>query len=213
MRYNEVVEYLQNLTNGDFSQSEIGRIIGKTRATINSRKINNSAFAPEEIAQIRKYYERKMNYTRSLTSSVQNPIQYLDASDEITLDYYPEIEISCGNGIEPLNGTKEQITISLNAIKGFSRGATYTVVNAVSDSMTPEIQPKDLLIVEHCQQIKDNHIYIFIYEGSLYCKYLSNNLGQIIVRSANELYPVRYIENTDEFYLIGEVKGHIRNYG
>ena len=82
--------------------------------------------------------------------------------------------------------------------------------------MMPEIKPKDLLIVQKYagEPIKDNHIYIFIYDGCLYCKYLSNNLGQIIVRSANTIYPTRYIENEElnNFTILGEVKGHLRDY-
>ena len=62
--------------------------------------------------------------------------------------------------------------------------------------------------------IIDNHIYVFCYEDRLYCKYLSYNVNQIIVRSANKDYPTRFIEkeNINDFRLCGEVCGHFRSY-
>lgn len=133
----------------------------------------------------------------------------------ITLDYYPDVKASCGNGNYIETETKEQIIISPQVIPNYSVHNKYTVIKATSDSMQPEIKPNDYLVIQHnIEKIKDNHIYIFSYDGELYCKYLSNNLGQIIVRSANANYPTRYIEGDklNAFTLIGEVKAHIREY-
>lgn len=82
--------------------------------------------------------------------------------------------------------------------------------------MQPEIKPNDLLIIRiiDSEPIIDNHIYVFCHDERLYCKYLSYNVGQIIVRSANKDYPIRYIEkeSINDFRLCGEVCGHFRNY-
>lgn len=133
----------------------------------------------------------------------------------VRLDFYPDVKASCGKGNYIETETKEQIVVPPQAIPGFSLHNKYTVIKATSDSMLPEIKPNDCLIVQHnIENIIDNHIYIFSYEGELFCKYLSNNLGQIIVRSANSIYPIRYIEGEElnNFKLIGEVKAHIREY-
>lgn len=133
----------------------------------------------------------------------------------VTLDYYPDVMASCGKGNYIDTVTKEKLTIPLQAINNYSASNKYTVIKATSDSMLPEIKPNDYLVVQHnVENIIDNHIYIFSYEGELYCKYLSNNLGQIVVRSANSVYPIRYIEGEklNAFKLIGEVKAHLREY-
>ena len=133
----------------------------------------------------------------------------------ITLDFYPDVQASCGKGNYIDTETKEQIVIPLQAVPNYSVHNKYTVIKAISDSMLPEIKPNDCLVVQHnIENIIDNHIYIFSFNGELFCKYLSNNLGQIIVRSANKDYPIRYIEGEalDNFRLIGEVKAHIREY-
>ena len=64
------------------------------------------------------------------------------------------------------------------------------------------------------ENITDNHIYVFCHDGRLYCKYLSYNLGQVIVRSANPDYPIRHIEKEDlsNFELIGEIVGLMRDF-
>lgn len=133
----------------------------------------------------------------------------------ITLDFYPDVQASCGKGNYIDTETKEQIVVPLQAVPNYSVHNKYTVIKAQSDSMLPEIKPNDCLVVQHnIENIIDNHIYIFSFNGELFCKYLSNNLGQIIVRSANKDYPIRYIEGEalDNFQLIGEVKAQIREY-
>lgn len=136
-------------------------------------------------------------------------------TEGIKLDYYPDVKASCGNGNYINTEAKEQIVIPPQAITNYSVHNKYTVIKATSDSMLPEIRPNDRLVVQHnIDRIIDNHIYIFSYAGDLFCKYLSNNLGQIVVRSANTVYPIRYIEGESlkDFRLIGEVKAHIREY-
>lgn len=136
-------------------------------------------------------------------------------AEGIRLDYYPDVKASCGNGNYIDTEAKEQIVIPPQSITNYSIHNRYSVIKATSDSMLPEIKPNDFLVVQHnIENITDNHIYIFSYNGELYCKYLSNNLGQIVVRSANSVYPIRYIEgeSLNDFRLIGEVKAHIREY-
>lgn len=202
----ELQEKLKNL-NIDISAKEICSIWGMDEAAFSRKKKFGSEIKFKNIKQLEEAYNIDLTGTYKIK-------QYNE--DSILVDYYTDIEVSCGNGIFPLSESVEKISIPLKAISDYSINASYSIIKAKSDSMQPEIKPKDLLIVQKYQgePIKDNHIYIFIYDGCLYCKYLSNNLGQIIVRSANTLYPVRYIENEDlnNFTIIGEVKGHLRDY-
>lgn len=202
----ELKEKLKNL-NIDISAKEICNIWGMDEASFSRKKKLGSEIKFKNIKQLEEAYNIDLTGTYKVR-------QYNE--DSIIVDYYTDIEVSCGNGIFPLSESVEKISIPLKAISDYSINASYSIIKAKSDSMLPEIKPKDLLIVQRYEgePIKDNHIYIFIYEGCLYCKYLSNNLGQIIVRSANTIYPTRYIENDElnNFTILGEVKGHLRDY-
>lgn len=208
MRFNQAFNTLQNLIRTEINQAELGRVLGVSRANINYKKQANVLLSDEDVKKIETYY----NVSLTNDTDTQNKINI----EEITLDYYPDIHVSCGNGIIPFGETKEKITIPTNFINNFSKSQKYLIVNAVSDSMMPEIKPKDLLILRQTdnESIIDNHIYVFCYDERLYCKYLSFNVGQVIVRSANKDYPIRYIEGKDleNFRLLGEVCGHFRNY-
>lgn len=200
MRYSKLIDTLQKLINRKPSQAELGKIIGLAQTAISGRANRDSEFSEDEIKLIEQAY---------------NVLIVTDSNDKIKIDYYPDVLVSCGNGIYSLGETKEQMTVPKKLIKGYSDSYKYVIVTAFSDSMQPEIKEKDMLIVRvaEMENIIDNHIYIFCHEGRFYCKYLSYNVGQVIVRSLNPEYPTRYIEkeNLENFELIGEVCGIFRN--
>lgn len=200
MRYSKLIDTLQKLINRKPSQAELGKIIGLAQTAISGRANRDSEFSDDEIKLIEQAY---------------NVLIVTDSNDKVKIDYYPDVLVSCGNGIYSLGETKEQMTVPKKLIKGYSDSYKYVIVTAFSDSMQPEIKEKDMLIVRvaEMENIIDNHIYIFCHEGRFYCKYLSYNLGQVIVRSLNPEYPTRYIEkeNLENFELIGEVCGIFRN--
>ena len=206
MRYSTVLSRLQNLINREITQAELCRVLNVKQSTMGNRQNRDSNFSEEEIAELNNYY----------SVDIYTEITKSDDTEYITLDYYPDIEVSCGNGIIPFGETKEKMTVPVSLIKGYSKNKKYVIVNATSDSMQPEIKPNDMLIIRvtDTDTIIDNHIYVFCYEDRLYCKYLSYNVNQIIVRSANKDYPTRFIEkeNINDFILCGEVCGHFRSY-
>lgn len=206
MNISELREKLNNF-NICITDKEICKIWGMDTAAFSRKKAVGSEIKYKNLKQLEEAYNIDLTGTYKIR---------LYNEDSIQIDYYTDIEASCGNGVFPVSETVEKITIPLKAITDYSINANYSIIKAKSDSMMPEIKPKDLLIIQKYEgePIKDNHIYIFIYDGCLYCKYLSNNLGQIIVRSANSLYPIRYIEKEDlnNFTILGEVKGHLRDY-
>lgn len=189
--------------NINMTAREIAEVWGMDETSFSKKKRIGSEIKHKNIEQL----ENKLNI--SFTADI-----FIENEPAASLDYYPDIEVSCGTGIIPFGETKEKISIPLRLIKGYAKNHKYVVLNAISDSMKPEIKPNDKLIVRliDAEPIMDNHIYIFCHEDRLYCKYLSYNIGQIIVRSANTDYPTRYIEgeNLDTFRLCGEVCGCVR---
>lgn len=209
----QALECLQNLTNAKISQEEFGKALGTGRANISLRIKNNSKLTREEIEKLEKYF--KVEYKEIHSLSLDEVEALKSGKNFVTLDYFPDIEVSCGNGIIPFGETKEKITVPVNLIRGYSKNNKYVIVSATSDSMQPEIKPNDMLIIRvtDSDTIIDNHIYVFCYNERLYCKYLSYNVNQIIVRSANKDYPTRFIEkeNINDFKLCGEVCGLMRD--
>lgn len=212
MLIDEKINELQNLTKRKITNIEIAKILGlgSSQAVIN--RVNRKQQLKEyEIIKLNDAFKNEINKTN------QTETQLIKTDDNsVTLDYFPDIEVSCGNGIIPFGETKEKITVPVNLIKGYSKNNKYVIVSATSDSMQPEIKPNDMLIIRvtDTDTIIDNHIYVFCYNERLYCKYLSYNVNQIIVRSANKDYPTRFIEkeNINDFRLCGEVCGHFRSY-
>ena len=207
MLVEQIIADLQNLINRKITLSDIGEALGVTKQAIGNKKAAKFEFQDYEIKRIKTYILEKYNKLE---------LTKVDDIETTTLDYYPDVDFSCGNGLMPFGYTKEKMTIPTNLILGYSRNKKYVIANAKSDSMMPEIKPNDLLIIRLIdnEPIVDNHIYVFCHEERLYCKYLSYNIGQVIVRSANTDYPTRYIEgeNLETFRLCGEVCGHFRNY-
>lgn len=203
----EIQTELQNLTKARISLAQLGEVLGVSRAAMSKRARLGSDIGVDELKTIENYYNVQLFTSPSLN---REQIQTIE------LDYYPDLDFSCGNGLIPFGYTKEKKKVPVNLISGYSEHKRFVVANAKSDSMMPEIRPQDLLIIRviEAEPILDNHIYVFCHDGRLYCKYLSYNVGQVIVRSANTDYPIRYIEgeNLETFRLWGEVCGHFRFY-
>ena len=205
MKYNDVIDRLQNLTLTKINTTEIADILNVPVRTLYTRSYRNSEVSTGELKKLEEFYN--VNLFNITTQANQ---------DSVTIDYYPDVLVSCGNGIFSLGETKEKMTVPKHFIKGYSDAQKYIIVTAFSDSMQPKIEEKDLLIVRltNFEEIIDNHIYVFCHEGRFYCKYLSYNVGQIIVKSENPDYPTRYIEkdNLCNFELIGEIVGLMRDF-
>lgn len=204
MRYNVLFDTLQNLIKRKPSQKEIGNILNLAQTAISGRANRNSTFSDEELGIIEKHYGISLRGGNS--------------ENAITLDFYPEVFGSCGNGAFVLSEEKEQINVPVKCFNfPFSKVKKYSVINAVGDSMQPFIYDKDKLIVEHYagEQIKDNRVYVFCYCNEIFIKRLSKNINEIIIKSDNPdpIYRARIIEKEDmnNIIIIGEIVGLMRD--
>lgn len=160
MRSSVLFESLQNLIGRKPSQNEIAKIIKTNQSTIANRVIRNSNFPDEEIELIEKHYGISL---RGNTTE-----------ESVSVDYYPEVFGSCGSGKFVLSEEKELIQVPKKLFSHFSTQKHYSVINAIGESMMPNIHPKDRLIVEHWagEQIRDNQIYVFCYNNEIFVKRL-----------------------------------------
>ncbi len=198
MRYSELLTTLQNLIKFVPKQADLCRILDCQRATMSARLKRDSEFSDEEISKIEDFYG----------ISIIGPDK-----NSVVLDYYPDVYGSCGFGSMVYEEAPEKIAVTKNLINDYSTVEKYTVINARGLSMAPLIMDMDKLIVKHHndEQIIDNDVYVFRYNGELFIKRLVKNIDQIICISENKDFEKRPITPTaNNFRIIGRVVGLIR---
>ncbi|HBH7051314.1 TPA: helix-turn-helix domain-containing protein [Morganella morganii] len=83
------------------------------------------------------------------------------------------------------------------------------MINISGDSMSPAINPKDVVFVDtHNAYFDSDGVYVFTFENSLFIKRLQRVKGRrLAVKSDNEAYETFYIEEseTHELRIIGKV--------
>ena len=203
MKIRELFEFLED--NGKkTSQTNIANIFGVSKAAISKRFSNDWEVDEEEISKVEFFYGIKI--PRSL-------------SDEVMLDYYPDVFGSCGSGAFVLSETRERISVPRKSfltrvMPNVSNFKKYSVINAVGDSMSPTFISGDKLIVEHYDggQIKDNKVYVFCYENKIFIKRLVDNIKEIVIKSDNPIYKIQEVDAKDpSFMIIGEIVGMLRD--
>ena len=206
---------LQNFTNGEIPLTEIAKnfiIAGiskqqdekKLANSISNRIYNDGYFNDEEIRILDRVY--KSNEILIPQNDSQNVI----------LDYYPDVFGSCGTGIFELSQEKEQIIVPKKAFfEKFSSHKQYSIINAYGNSMVPLFYDRDKLIVEHWngEQIIDNKPYIFTYKDEIFIKRLAKNIDQLMIISENKDYDIRKLTGSqlNDINIIGQIVGLIRD--
>jgi len=204
MKHSELFKRLTKLKeDGELKEipsiSDLAEILNVSYSTMAARKQRDSEYSDEEIKKIETHRGIFLSWSTT--------------PDCIELDYFPDVFGSCGTGVFVLSEQKQKISLSKNSISNYSSGAKYSVINAYGDSMQPFIQNKDKLIVKHWngEQIKDNNVYVFRYLDEIFVKRLSKNIDQIIIKSDNPIYDTRKITASQDFQIIGQIVGLIRD--
>lgn len=198
---------LQNLTKRNVTYEELAPILGV--GTANALRNWNYRKRP-----LKEFEIKKIDEAFNISSTELNTIS-LDV-DSVTIDYYPDIFGSCGNGVFELSPEKTQIIVPKNAFfEKFSPNKTYSVINAHGNSMQPLIFDRDKLIVEHWngEQIIDNKPYIFCYKDEIFIKRLAKNVDQLMIISENKDYDTRKLEGEQlkDVNIIGLIVGLMRD--
>ena len=199
MKASGLFEALQNLINYKPTQQQIADILGVKQSVIGNRVARNSNFSDEEIEKIERYYAIELS-----PSSNANMVE---------LDYYPDVYGSCGNGSMIFEESPEKISVTKSQIHNYSTSDKYTVINARGLSMYPLICDMDKLIIKqhNGEQIIDNDVYVFNYNGEIFIKRLVKNIDQIVCISENKDFENRPITPTEQnFKILGKVVGLFR---
>lgn len=203
MKLKNLTILLTNALGTPVNQSMLALSLGITRQTISNRIKNDSELTVSELSKIEKYFN----------VNITNQVKGLSSND-IMVDYYPDVFASCGNGAIVFSEEKEIISIPRSLFTNYSKAKSYSMIRARGDSMSPFINNDDKLIIEHSdgEQIVDNKIYVFCYKNEFFVKRLSKNVDEIVVKSDNPVYSSRVIANSDfgELNIIGVVVGMLR---
>lgn len=191
------------------SQEELARIIGVDQKTIShwENGIN----------------EPQLNKLRIFCDNFKVPMSYFTGEiskqieDVMYIDYYSDVYASCGPGGLIASENKETLAIPTELLPTkLKRDKNYTIIRTRGDSMAPEIQDGDLLLIEHYtgEQIIDNSVYLFMYENEIFVKRLSKNINEMIITSDNKNYRQIVLRNEEleNFHIIGKVFGFARKY-
>ena len=211
MKHNELLERLQNLIPPDafgkpvkISQQMIADCLEIRQSAIGNRAVKNSDYSIEELVKI----ESVLGLPIGCLSGIQSNENCID------LDYFSDVWASCGTGAVVFEEASEKLSVPTSLIQNYSKTNRYSVINSRGDSMTPFIQDRDKLIVEHWNggQIIDNCIYVFRYANELFVKRLVKNITQIVIKSDNPLYePIKITDKDQDFEVIGQIVGLMRD--
>jgi phage repressor protein C with HTH and peptisase S24 domain len=203
MKLEELISIISQKTGNYTNQSMLAESLGITRQTVSNRIKNGSQVTVSELKKVEEYFNISL---MTETTCVDDDVVYMD--------YYSDVFASCGNGNIVFSEEKIKLPVPGLLIGGFSKQKTYSMINAIGNSMSPTIDSGDRLIVEHWNgcQIQDNKIYVFCFNNEFFVKRLSKNLDEIIIKSDNPEYRVRTINGTtiNELQLIGKIVGVIK---
>ena len=124
-----------------------------------------------------------------------------------------DVRAACGNGV--INAEYPEIVRTLamspseaqRLIGSTNRSGSIQIIVASKDSMTPEIQPDDLLFVDTTvREYAGEAVYILLHGGELVCKRLSLAGKTLTVSSDNKAYPSwPWDERPGETAIVGRV--------
>ena len=210
MLNSEVFSRLKNLIGYIPKQKELIEKTGINQSTLSSKSSRNSKWSEEELKKLNKAYNIDIFKDKS-----QN-----NANDElINAFFYPNTFGTMKENVFEFSSNRIPVKIPKNHFfKDINQNKKYSIINAYGDSMLPGIRDNDRLIVEHYEpdeQIQDNHIYVFYYEGIISTKRLIFNIDEVIVKSDNNdsMYKIKYIPKNKmkNLFVIGQIVGIARD--
>jgi phage repressor protein C with HTH and peptisase S24 domain len=88
-----------------------------------------------------------------------------------------------------------------------NRSSHIKIVTAHSDSMTPTIEPDDLLFIDtSCKEVRGDGIYLIIHAGGLLCKRIQKVGKTLQITSDNKVYaPWDWSDRDKDTFIVGKV--------
>ena len=199
MRYSQVLDRLQNLTNRNISQAELCRILDIKQSAMGNRQSRDSNFSEEELVTLQNHFNVILD----------------DKENCISITYRPDVYLSAGYGVEVYDENKETLLIDSKLLVT-ERGskintANCEIVRVSGNSMSPEYRHGDRVIIDKGDtELLDGHIFAFRYKNCCYVKEMNLLGDRIKCISLNKEYDPFYIEVGEPFTVLGRIIPRVR---
>ena len=202
MNINELFTTLQKL-NINLSNREIANLWGMDEASFSRKKKIGTAIKQKNIEQIEQKYDICLT---------QSPKKMLNT---VQITYRPDVFLSAGYGVEVLDEAKETMTLDARLLTT-ERGCRINpqhceIVSVSGNSMAPEYRHGDKVIIDRGDtELVDGHIFAFRYNGQCYVKEINLLGDKIKCISLNKEYDPFYINQGEQFTVLGRIIPRIR---
>lgn len=196
------------------SATEYAEILDTTRQNISLKFKNDSYLLLKEKLRLVEHLENI-----NATNSPLYQKLYIDTrkdyneSRNSNIPVRAEVSASCGTGRSVYDeDITDKLSLPNKLLDFFKANKSMTeIIYAKGDSMLPEINDKDMLLVDKSQtNIRNGSIYAFNYNGEMMCKQLNTSNDSIIAVSKNQNFTPFIIDTSLHFKIIGRVVGLFR---
>ncbi len=202
MLLNEKINDLQNLTKKKITYEQVAKILGLgSKQAAQNRVTRKQELKEWEIIALDDAF---------LNKKVNNNNQ-----DTVQIIYRPDVFLSAGYGVEVLDETKETMTLDARLLTT-ERGCRINpqhceIVSVSGNSMAPEYRHGDKVIIDRGDtELVDGHIFAFRYNGQCYVKEINLLGDKIKCISLNKEYDPFYINQGEQFTVLGRIIPRIR---
>ena len=216
MKIEELQATLQILTNSKITFQEIADALGRKLSTISTRKGNGSELRLNELKRIEEYFDVVLTDSACQTARLIENIEENRTNIELaTIEYYPDVYLSAGFGVEVLDESYEHVIIDerfLTSERGMRvNPKNCKMVRISGNSMFPEYHHGDRVIIDESDtNLTDGQIYAFRYDGQCYVKEINRAGNKIKCISVNKEYEPFFIERDVDFKVFGRIIPRIR---
>lgn len=198
MRYLELIQDLQNLTNEKLTDRRMMSALGlKSPSTIVYKRVNNSTLTDDEIEKI----EQSFNITLSINSKDCTEIEHIS------------INPSCGTGTAVLDEPEitpiKLGTQMIQSILKISHPENLKTFKASGDSMETVIEDGDILLVDTGRTDYNNGgIFLITINNDWFIKRLRLRVtGELDIISDNTKYPTETLQPDTNVEIV--IKGRV----
>lgn len=216
MNFEELQDALQNLTNSKVPYSKIADALNIKTSTVSTRKGNGSELRFNELKKIEKYFNVILTDSTCQSIKIIEELEQNRIKSELaTIEYFPDVYLSAGYGVEVLDEYSESIVIDSQFLTS-ERGMRVNpknckMVRVSGNSMFPEYHHGDRVIIDESDKnLTDGQIYAFRYDGQCYVKEINRAGNKIKCISVNKEYEPFFIERDIDFKVFGRILPRIR---
>ena len=148
MKTKEALSEIIGFKKRNVSQQEIGKVLGVTKQYIS--QIMNKELTEEQLKLLEQHFQ--IDFTKVNKKE-----------DKISVDYYPDVIASCGNGAYELSPNCIKYDVPATLFPPAKNVNGYSMCHAKGNSMYPRIWDGDFVICEHKDNMKieNGEMYIF----------------------------------------------------